>query len=171
MPGGRARPSITRLYNWRYRDLGDLPYVKEEAIFHRANAGFSYEYQLVDVLDYHGRGEIAPSPWFYQNIGEAEYIIHHLAVDALLKSNQVNEMEGGALFGFEQDLNPGHFSNEQCFFDEVISCAPSFRVLKQLVQICLTNALTSGNVFADAISSIYTDGFPVIVCMVKCYCG
>ncbi|GMY22643.1 RNA helicase aquarius isoform X1 [Fagus crenata] len=72
---GRARPSIAKLYNWRYRDLGDLPYVKEEAIFHRANAGFSYEYQLVDVPDYQGRGESAPSPWFYQNEGEAEYVV------------------------------------------------------------------------------------------------
>lgn len=72
---GRARPSIAELYNWRYRELGDLPYVKQEAMFHRANAGFSYDYQLVDVPDYHGRGESAPSPWFYQNEGEAEYIV------------------------------------------------------------------------------------------------
>ncbi|KAF5742437.1 intron-binding protein aquarius [Tripterygium wilfordii] len=72
---GRARPSIAKLYNWMYRDLGDLPYVKEEAIFHRANTGFSYAYQLVDVPDYHGRGETAPSPWFYQNEGEAEYVV------------------------------------------------------------------------------------------------
>ncbi|KAJ4834990.1 hypothetical protein Tsubulata_019278 [Turnera subulata] len=72
---GRARPSIAKLYNWRYRDLGDLPYVKEGAVFRRANAGFSFEYQLVDVPDYHGRGETAPSPWFYQNEGEAEYIV------------------------------------------------------------------------------------------------
>lgn len=72
---GRARPSIAKLYNWRYRELGDLPYVKQEAVFHRANAGFSYDYQLVDVPDYHGKGETAPSPWFYQNEGEAEYIV------------------------------------------------------------------------------------------------
>lgn len=72
---GRARPSIAKLYNWRYRELGDLPYVKEEPIFHRANGGFSYEYQLVDVPDYNGRGESAPSPWFYQNEGEAEYVV------------------------------------------------------------------------------------------------
>ncbi|KAF8404573.1 hypothetical protein HHK36_009460 [Tetracentron sinense] len=72
---GRARPNIAKLYNWRYRDLGDLPYVREEAVFHRANAGFSYDYQLVDVPDYLGRGESAPSPWFYQNEGEAEYIV------------------------------------------------------------------------------------------------
>ncbi|KAG8363690.1 hypothetical protein BUALT_Bualt19G0048600 [Buddleja alternifolia] len=72
---GRARPSLARLYNWRYKDLGDLPYVRENDIFCRANAGFSYDYQLVDVPDYRGRGESAPSPWFYQNEGEAEYIV------------------------------------------------------------------------------------------------
>jgi intron-binding protein aquarius len=72
---GRARPSIAQLYNWRYRELGDLPCVKEDAIFNRANSGFSFEYQLVDVPDYHDRGESAPSPWFYQNEGEAEYIV------------------------------------------------------------------------------------------------
>ncbi|KAL6878408.1 hypothetical protein ACP4OV_012578 [Aristida adscensionis] len=72
---GRARPSIAKLYNWRYRELGDLPYVREQSIFHKANAGFSFEYQLVDVPDYRGRGESAPSPWFYQNEGEAEYIV------------------------------------------------------------------------------------------------
>ncbi|KAL0387869.1 UNVERIFIED_CONTAM: RNA helicase aquarius [Sesamum radiatum] len=72
---GRARPSLARLYNWRYKDLGDLPYVRENDVFHRANAGFAYDYQLVDVPDYNGRGESAPSPWFYQNEGEAEYIV------------------------------------------------------------------------------------------------
>ncbi|CAL4914676.1 unnamed protein product [Urochloa decumbens] len=72
---GRARPSIAMLYNWRYRELGDLPYLREQAIFHKANAGFSFEYQLVDVPDYNGKGESAPSPWFYQNEGEAEYIV------------------------------------------------------------------------------------------------
>ncbi|KAI3874183.1 hypothetical protein MKW92_053577 [Papaver armeniacum] len=72
---GRARPNIAKLYNWRYRDLGDLPIVREEAIFHKANAGFSYDYQLVDVPEYHGRGESAPQPGFYQNVREAEYIV------------------------------------------------------------------------------------------------
>ncbi|XP_019455598.1 PREDICTED: intron-binding protein aquarius-like [Lupinus angustifolius] len=72
---GRARPSIAKLYNWRYRNLGDLPYVKEASVFHKANAGFAYDYQLVDVPDYLGKGETTPSPWFYQNEGEAEYIV------------------------------------------------------------------------------------------------
>ncbi|CAN0863506.1 RNA helicase aquarius [Linum grandiflorum] len=72
---GRARPSIAQLYNWRYRDLGDLPYLKEDPVYRRANSGFSYDYQLIDVPDYRGKGESAPSPWFYQNEGEAEYIV------------------------------------------------------------------------------------------------
>ncbi|EPS73528.1 hypothetical protein M569_01225, partial [Genlisea aurea] len=72
---GRARPSLARLYNWRYKDLGDLPYVLEKDIFHRANAGFCFDYQLVNVGDYLGKGETAPSPWFYQNEGEAEYVV------------------------------------------------------------------------------------------------
>ncbi|RAL47940.1 hypothetical protein DM860_015727 [Cuscuta australis] len=72
---GRARASLAKLYNWRYRHLGDLPNVKESSFFHKANSGFSYDYQLIDVPDHHGRGESAPSPWFYQNEGEAEYLV------------------------------------------------------------------------------------------------
>ncbi|XP_042499556.1 DNA polymerase epsilon catalytic subunit A-like isoform X2 [Macadamia integrifolia] len=90
-------------------------------------------------------------PGAYRKVA-VELKIHHLAVDALLKSNQVNEMEGGALFGFDQDMNPGaQIINEQTIFDETSSCAPAFRVLKQLIQRCLADAVTSGNVFADAI--------------------
>ncbi|KAK8946189.1 hypothetical protein KSP40_PGU019610 [Platanthera guangdongensis] len=72
---GRARPTLAKLYNWRYRNLGDLSFVLEEPIFQKANSGFSYDYQLIDVPDYLGKGETAPSPWFYQNEGEAEYIV------------------------------------------------------------------------------------------------
>ncbi|WJZ89858.1 hypothetical protein VitviT2T_009046 [Vitis vinifera] len=90
-------------------------------------------------------------PGAYRKVS-VELKIHHLAVNALLKSNQVNEMEGGALFGFEQDMNMGaHGFNEQCGFDEATLCAPTFRVLKQLIQRCLADAVSSGNVFADAI--------------------
>ncbi|KAK6144223.1 hypothetical protein DH2020_021043 [Rehmannia glutinosa] len=78
--------------------------------------------------------------------------IHHLAVNALLKSNQLNEMEGGALFGLDQEMNPASYNSEKQYcFDEETSCAPAFRVLKQLIQRCLADAVTSGNVFADAI--------------------
>ncbi|CAI5484003.1 unnamed protein product [Closterium sp. Yama58-4] len=72
---GRARPSIAQLYNWRYRDLGDLPVVKTGEEYVRGNGGFAWEYQLVDVGDWMGRGESEPNPWFYQNLGEAEYVV------------------------------------------------------------------------------------------------
>ncbi|CAM8878713.1 unnamed protein product [Rhodiola kirilowii] len=90
-------------------------------------------------------------PGAYRKV-TVELKIHHLAVDALLKSNQVNELEGGALFGIDMDTNAAsHALKEPSGFDEATSCAPAFRVLKQLIQRCLTDAVTSGNVFADAI--------------------
>ncbi|KAL9143406.1 hypothetical protein ABFS82_14G234200 [Erythranthe guttata] len=90
-------------------------------------------------------------PGAYRKV-TVELKIHHLAVNALLKSNQVNEMEGGALFGLDQELNPGSYnSDKQYCFDEATACAPAFRVLKQLIQRCLSDAVTSGNVFADAV--------------------
>lgn len=78
--------------------------------------------------------------------------IHHLAVNALLKSNQVNELEGGALLGFDQDSGSGiNASDKNYGFDDTTTCAPAFRVLKQLIQRCLADAVTSGNVYADAL--------------------
>ncbi|XP_077235840.1 DNA polymerase epsilon catalytic subunit A-like [Tasmannia lanceolata] len=85
-------------------------------------------------------------PGAYRKV-TVELKIHHLAVNALLKSSQVNEMEGGTLLGFDQDSG----SNEQTGFDEASSCAPAFRVLKKLIERCVSDAVTSGNVFADAI--------------------
>jgi intron-binding protein aquarius len=72
---GRARPSIADLYRWRYEKLGDLPNVTKEKEYLRANAGFRYDYQFIDVPDYKGRGEMQPSPHFIQNLGEAEYAV------------------------------------------------------------------------------------------------
>lgn len=63
---GRARTSLAKLYNWRYKDLGDLPNVVKGAEYLRANPGFAYEYQFVDVPDFRGRGEHEPVPYFYQ---------------------------------------------------------------------------------------------------------
>ncbi|KAL8475241.1 hypothetical protein ACS0TY_031590 [Phlomoides rotata] len=87
-------------------------------------------------------------PGAYRKV-TVELKIHHLAVNALLKSNQVNEMEGGVLFGLDQEVNPN--TDKQYCFDEATSCAPAFRVLKQLIQRCLADAVTSGNAFADAL--------------------
>ncbi|XP_031270603.1 DNA polymerase epsilon catalytic subunit A-like [Pistacia vera] len=90
-------------------------------------------------------------PGAYRKVA-VELKIHHLSVNALLKSNQVNEMEGGGWLGFDQDMNlRSHTDNGQCGFDESTASAPALRVLKQLIQRCLTDAVTSGNVFADAI--------------------
>ena len=72
---GRARPSIAELYKWRYPSLKDLPNVLSESEYLRANAGFKYDYQFVDVPDYKGSGEVQPTPHYFQNLGEAEYVV------------------------------------------------------------------------------------------------
>lgn len=40
-----------------------------------ANAGFAFDFQLVDVGSFHGFGETEPSRYFYQNLGEAEFVV------------------------------------------------------------------------------------------------
>jgi intron-binding protein aquarius len=72
---GRCRPSIAELFQWRYPSLKNLPHLSQLLEFARANAGFKYDYQLIDVPDYQGQGERDPSPHFIQNLGEAEYAI------------------------------------------------------------------------------------------------
>lgn len=72
---GRARSSLAELYKWRYTNLGDLPIVSTSAEYTRANAGFRYDYQFINVPDYKGRGEVEPTPHFIQNLGEAEYAV------------------------------------------------------------------------------------------------
>merc|ERR1719312_80989 len=72
---GRSRPSICSLYNWRYKALGNLPHVLNHQDYQTANAGFSFDYQLINVPDFNGVGESQPSPFFYQNLAEAEYVV------------------------------------------------------------------------------------------------
>ncbi len=72
---GRARASIAELYKWRYPRLDNLPNVMNEAEYLRANAGFKYDYQFINVGEYKGVGESQPSPHFFQNLGEAEYAV------------------------------------------------------------------------------------------------
>ncbi|KAI4206841.1 MAG: hypothetical protein LQ346_000903 [Caloplaca aetnensis] len=72
---GRARPSIAELYKWRYPKLENLPNVLSETEYLRANAGFRYEYQFIDVPDYKEKGESQPTPHYFQNLGEAEYAV------------------------------------------------------------------------------------------------
>ncbi|KAI8377897.1 aquarius, isoform CRA_c [Radiomyces spectabilis] len=72
---GRARSSIAKLYSWRYDHLGDLPMIQGNDEYVKANPGFTYDYQLINVDKYQGEGETEPVPYFYQNLGEAEYIV------------------------------------------------------------------------------------------------
>ena len=46
--------------------LGDLPHVQQRAEYQRANAGFSFDYQVVNVDDFNGVGESEPNPYFFQ---------------------------------------------------------------------------------------------------------
>ncbi|KAL6049950.1 Intron-binding protein aquarius [Balamuthia mandrillaris] len=80
---GRCRPSLARLFNWQYPHLTDLPSVSSFSTsshdivappeFKLANPGFRFDYQLINVDE--GEGEIQPSPFFYQNLAEAEYVV------------------------------------------------------------------------------------------------
>ena len=73
---GRARPSLCRLYNWRYQQLGDLPHVCRDSDYIRSNPGLYYDFQLINVEDLEGKGESEPRKYFYQNLAEAEYAVH-----------------------------------------------------------------------------------------------
>lgn len=72
---GRARPSIANLYRWRYPKLEDLADVRSRDEFSKANAGFKYDFQFINVPPYKGKGESEPTPHFIQNLGEAEYAV------------------------------------------------------------------------------------------------
>ena len=72
---GRARPEIKNLYGWRYNDLGNLSHVVESNAYQHANPGFLHTFQLINVEDFQGKGESTPSAYFYQNLGEAEYVV------------------------------------------------------------------------------------------------
>ncbi|CAI4223582.1 unnamed protein product [Auanema sp. JU1783] len=72
---GRARSDIAMLYSWRYKNLGNLPHVEKMPFFQKANPGFGFSFQLINVPDFNGVGESQPSPFFYQNLGEAEYAV------------------------------------------------------------------------------------------------
>ncbi|KAJ8760539.1 hypothetical protein K2173_015206 [Erythroxylum novogranatense] len=56
--------------------------------------------------------------------------IHRLVVNALLKSNQVNDMEGGSLLGFEDIGSGSNVIDEQYGFDEATSSRTTLRVFE-----------------------------------------
>ncbi len=86
---GRARPSIAKLYNWRYNQLGDLPGVMQHPRFQVANAGFAMDFQFIDVQDFHGRGESQPIPYFYQVFTTAQLPAHWHCLDTVLQTSAV----------------------------------------------------------------------------------
>lgn len=51
------------------------PLCVQNPAFLAANPGFGFDFQLVNVPDYNGKGESEPAPYYYQNLGEAEYIV------------------------------------------------------------------------------------------------
>ncbi|RNA15941.1 intron-binding aquarius isoform X2 [Brachionus plicatilis] len=72
---GRSRSSLCELFSWRYKNLGSLSHVNERDEFRKANTGFKFDYQLINVEDFNGVGESEPQPFFYQNLAEAEYLV------------------------------------------------------------------------------------------------
>jgi intron-binding protein aquarius len=89
---GRSRPEIASLYSWRYQlvatsmigadhvarattsSLDNLDQVRQGRYL-LANPGFALTHQLINVPDFQGQGESTPSAYFYQNLGEAEYVV------------------------------------------------------------------------------------------------
>ncbi|GAB2214864.1 hypothetical protein Drorol1_Dr00019229 [Drosera rotundifolia] len=90
-------------------------------------------------------------PGAYRKIS-VELKFHHLAVNALLKSSHVNEIEGNLFFKFDKGTNSlTDELNDHYSCDETTSCANAFVILKQFVQRCLQDAIKFGNVFAEAV--------------------
>uniref|UniRef100_A0AC35UID5 Pre-mRNA-splicing factor n=1 Tax=Rhabditophanes sp. KR3021 TaxID=114890 RepID=A0AC35UID5_9BILA len=72
---GRTREDILQLYNWRYKNLSSLPLLSQLDEFKCMNAGFVHNFQFINIPNYNGQGESSPLPYFYQNLGEAEYAV------------------------------------------------------------------------------------------------
>lgn len=77
---GRARPEIASLYSWRYLNkdslaLKNLDCVKCLETYTTSNAGFLHTFQMINVEAFQGKGETCPTPHFYQNLGEAEFVV------------------------------------------------------------------------------------------------
>jgi intron-binding protein aquarius len=68
---GRMRSELANLFRWNYKELKDL----NQEMFNKVNEGFKFNYQFINVEDYANKGEIQPNPFYYQNLGEAEYIV------------------------------------------------------------------------------------------------
>lgn len=66
-----TRPEIASIYSSRYQPALKSEYISESKI----NPGFLYTTQFLDIGDFQSNGETSPIPFFYQNLGEAEYAV------------------------------------------------------------------------------------------------
>lgn len=46
--------------------MGDLSHIRNWPEYQKANAGFNFDFQLINVEDFNNIGETEPSPYFYQ---------------------------------------------------------------------------------------------------------
>jgi intron-binding protein aquarius len=82
----RMRNEISNLFLWKYKNLKNNEISNEGNLFNdlkkefknKYNPGFSNNFQFINVDDYFNVGESTPknNPFFYQNLGEAEFIVH-----------------------------------------------------------------------------------------------
>ncbi|KAL0251897.1 hypothetical protein GEMRC1_001109 [Eukaryota sp. GEM-RC1] len=72
---GRCKPELAKLFSWKYDKLNNFNFVETSPEFTRACPGFKYDCQLINVEEYFKKGEHEPRPYFFQNLGEAEYVI------------------------------------------------------------------------------------------------
>nr|KAJ3423060.1 hypothetical protein HK105_003691 [Polyrhizophydium stewartii] len=72
---GRMRESLAGLCRSLYPGIQTLEATRTATVMQRANPGFAFESQFVDVQDFMGQGETEPRPGFFQNLGEAEYVV------------------------------------------------------------------------------------------------
>ena len=99
---GRMRPGLADLFRWRDPGLKDLPFVDKLVEYKQAVPGYSlilfswlqsllfclmqhfpggyfcsmrHDFQFINVDPGQGEGESTPSPFFYQNLQEAEYVV------------------------------------------------------------------------------------------------
>ena len=73
---GRMRPELAALWAWRYPGLVSLPLALGDQRFALGNCGLAHETQLIDVGAESGAAEATPQPHFFQNLAEAEYVVH-----------------------------------------------------------------------------------------------
>ncbi|KAJ2473382.1 hypothetical protein GGI02_000896 [Coemansia sp. RSA 2322] len=71
----RMRPELASLFRFRYRDLGDLEPLVTQGAFTLPNPGLHSTFQFINVGAFKNKEESEPTRFFYQNLGEAEYVV------------------------------------------------------------------------------------------------